>query len=324
VGAGDLINGPWQIELNGVLMGVLSPANPCPDLVVTKWPKLGVPASRQNDIPKSMDHGSFPGPNYATERDVLVSVLARGSTPALLRAALARLAGAFAPIPDTTPGLVVPMVLTFDDASHLFQLFGNPRRADFVYDNVLTSGQPYASADGVTGGDAYGPFSDEMVCEFMATDPRFYDYVAQQITIGLGTQSGGFGFPFGFPFGFGTALPGQAYIVNNGNAVTYPTLLFTAGGAGLSGIVVNKPNTGESWSINLAMNPGDTLLVDMNAHTALLNGTADRSSFVLMPPSVWWGIEPVTALLPSGVLMNFVGSGAGSTCQVTWSSAWWL
>lgn len=322
MGAGDLITKAWQVELQGVLM---SANDPCAPLVIQKWFKgLGVPPTRQNNVAKPMDHGSFAGPQYVGERQLILTVMAQSGTPAGLRAQLALLASAFAPVPDTTPGLVVPMAVSFDDPAHVFVIYGHPRRADFVYEQVLQS-YLYNKDTGATAGLPFGPFSDGMVCEFMGTDPRWYDYVSQSVTVGLGSQSGGMGFPLRFPFGFGTSLPGQALIVNNGNTTSYPQLLFTAGALGLSGIVVSKPNTGESWSINLSMNPGDTLLVDMLAHTAIYNGTADRSPFVILPPSVWWGIDPLSVSGPLGTRVNFSASaGAGSTCRITSSSAWWF
>jgi hypothetical protein len=304
--AGSLITGPFQIELNGVLMDAVDEGA---SIVITKWLQgLGIPSTMRN-ANKALPQrdGEFASPQYLGSRPVQWSVACRGDNSAGVVSALQQVGRALSPVPDDTVGLTVPLVFTLADASQRWLLNGKPERAATSMDNFLRT---YLTPE---------PFTDEIQCEFVASDPNIYDFVLQSQTTGLGVSSGGLGFPFGFPFGFGTSVPGQILTNNLGNRRSYPTIYLFAGSSGLSGITVTNQLTGESWSTSLVMNANDSLAVDMAARTVVLNGNQNRAATVNRPPSSWFGIDPVTA---GATLLTFVGSGPGSTMTVSYRSAW--
>lgn len=301
--AGDLITGPWQIELQGVLMDALG----CDGLVVTEWlTGFGVPGGRRNIVARPLQQGAFPGPQYMDTRVMEWAVAAIGDSWADVRQASIDLGTAMSPVPDTDLDYVVPLMFTLDDAAAKYRVMGMPDRAEWGYQVALRTRA------------ASRPFNDGARCAFIATDPRIYDAATKTATATLGTSSGGLGFPHGFPHGFGSATSGAAVCVNAGNVTTYPVITVTANSAGASGIRLEQETTGEEWSITLTMGAGETLVVDMGNRTALLNGTASRAPFINRPPSVWFG------LVPGSNSIRLQATGVGTTASVAWSDAYLL
>lgn len=298
------LSGPFQISLGGVIMDA---CDPCAPLHVTKFfTGLGVAPKRDADVKRMQHHGSFPSPQYFDVRHLLWDVMPTGVDPTDLRDNIQTLCGAFIPQPDDLDDPTVPLVFTLDDPFNPFVVFGKPGQVPIDYAEFLHSVH-YGTPDMLV---------DPCTCEFICTDPVIYGSVLHSDTTGFGAASGGLGFPFSFPFGFGASLPGTATIANAGNMPTYPTFLFTAGGTGLSDIQVINTDTGEAWSITLSLGIGDVLIVDMAAHTVLLNGTESRGAFVNRPPSVWF------AAAPGNTDLLFLGTGIGSSMEVRWRDAY--
>lgn len=302
--AGDLVVGPFQVELQGVLMDALA----CDGLIVSEWLSgFGVPQGRVSVVPRPMRHGLFAGPQYMDGRVHSWSVVASAGSWADLLAEQTDLGTAFSPVPDTDTDYVVPLVYTLGDGSTKYRVNGIPTRAEWGYARALRTLH--------NGGFAPTTWNDGALCEFLATDPLIYEDTLQSATATLGVSSGGLALPHGFPHAFGTATSGAAVCVNGGNATTFPTITVLAGGSGASGITLLNDTTGEDWSITLTLSAGDTLVVDMAANTVLLNGTADRAPFVNRPGSVWFG-------LPSGTSnVTLQATGAGTTASVEWRDA---
>jgi hypothetical protein len=300
--AGDLITGPWQIELQGVLMDALG----CDGLVVTEWlTGFGVPSGRRNVVPRPLQQGAFPGPQYMDTRALEWGVAVVGDSWAEVRQASIDLGTALAPIRDTDSDYVVPLHFTLDDGTK-YRVMGMPERAEWGYQTALRTRA------------ASRPFNDGARCAFIATDPRIYAEPAKSATASLGSSSGGLGFPHGFPHGFGSATSGAAVCLNAGNIETYPVITITANSAGASGIRLLQETTGEEWSITLTLGAGETLTVDMGNRTALLNGTASRAPFVNRPPSVWFGLEPGSNSI------RLQATGTGTVASVAWNDAYLL
>lgn len=300
---GDLITGPWQLELRGVLMD----AQACDGLIITEWLSgFGVPGGRRYQVPRPLQNGMFPGPQYMDARALEWSVAAVGDSWAELLSAHSDLGSAMAPVEDTDPDYTIPLVFTLGDGATKYRVVGQPERAEWGYGLALRT----------AGSDR--PFTDGARCSFVASDPRIYSNEESSATATLGTSSGGLGFPHGFPHGFGTATSGAAVCENEGNTLSYPVIEVVANSAGASGIKLLQDTTGEEWSITLTLSAGDTLTVDMGARSVVLNGTASRAPFVNRPPSAWFGLEPGT---------NYVtlqASGAGTTATVRWRDAFLL
>lgn len=301
---GDLLSGPFQVELRDVLMDACA----CEGLIVTEWlDGFGVPATRDNDQPRPQRDGLFASPQYLGGRAMLLGVAALADSTTELMALMEDLGTAFGPVSDTDSDLVIEMAFTLADAGQKYLVRGKPQRAATGYKTVARIWRRTPR-----------PFTESALCEFLATDPLIYDADAGSASSGFGSSSGGLAFPFAFPFAFGSATPGAVTVSNEGNARTYPTFTFQAGASGLSGIIVTNNLTGDQWGIALTLGAADSLVVDMDAHTVLLNGTADRASFVTRPPSVWLYADP------GDTTFSWVGTGAGSTMTVSWRSAWLL
>lgn len=299
---GDLISGAWQVELQGVLFDALA----CDGIIIVDFlDGFGVPAGRSYDVQRPLRHGLYAGPQYLDGRTLTMGVAVTGDSFAEMLSRQRQVAAAFAPVRDTDADRVVPLVFTLADGNQKYRVVGKPIRAEWNYRKAL---RVQRSSSVV--------WNDGALCEFLATDPRVYANTLETATATLGSSSGGHAFPLGFPHGFGTATSGAAVCTNDGNIVTHPTITVTAGASGASGISLQNETTGDEWSITLTLNAGETLVVDMDAHTALLNGTTSRTEFVNRPPSVWWGLEP-------GVnSVRLLATGDGTTALVAWRDAY--
>lgn len=299
--AGDMITGPWQIELRDVLMD----GDVTCGLAITEWLSgLGVPTMESNDKARAQTHGVFASPEYMRARQLTWQVLIQGATVAAVKSVMNDLGTAMAPVSDTDSDLVVPLVFTLGDAATPYLMYGKPTRLATKYDWMALS---YLSPNGM--------ITNPAVCEFTATDPLIYDLAESSGVTGLGSGTGGWNVHnFHFPFGFGTAAPGTVSVDNTGNFDTFPVVTILAGGSGLSGVSITKVETGETWQINKTFLPADVLVVDMGRHTVLVNGGSSAGD-VIRPPSVWMSA-------PAGTTTwQFGGTGAGSTMTVAWHNA---
>lgn len=299
---GDLLTGPWQIELRETLFdGCDTEAG----LIVAEMlDGFGVPPTRNADVLRPMTHGLFASPQYLGGRTMTVGIVAQAATYAALIALMESLGAAWAPVVDTDPDRVVELAFTLGDASTKYLVFGKPMRAPWGY---ATLARTY---------DSTQPFTDAALCEFLATDPRIYDLTLESAALAAGTATGGHGWPHGWPHGWGSASPGSATATNDGNIATYPSFVIAANASAFSNPTLTNVTTGQSWSIALSIPASETLEVDFADRTVLLNGTADRSQFVTRPPSEWWAIEP------GANTIELTGSGTTGTATVQWRDAY--
>lgn len=152
--------------------------------------------------------------------------------------------------------------------------------------------------------------------EVIASDPRIYDAVLQTLTTGLASSSGGMTFPFTFPFTFGTSgTGGQFQVTNSGNFAVRPILTIKGP---VDTPIIENTTAGKKLRFTLVLASTDTLYVDLDAHTVLLNGTASRRS-ALTSDSQWWELAPGTSTL------RFSNAGvyqAAASLSVPFRSAW--
>lgn len=301
---GDLLDGPFQVELRSVLMDSLA----CDGLVIPDGQFLdgfGVPDTRNQDVERALRHGLHASPQYLGGRRMTVGVAAVASSLDSLMGYKEQLGTAWAPVDaDTDDDYKIPMAFTLGRLTDAFLVFGKPMRAPWGYQALLKS---YLRSK---------PFADAALCEFLATDPRIYSLTLKDATTGLGSASGGHGWPRGWPHGWGTATPGTATCTNDGNFSTYPRLTIQAGSGTLVNPTVSNLTTGKSWGIAISLSAGDFLIVDFQEQTAKLNGTADRQSLVTRPPSEWWTIQP------GNNTVQFAGTGSTGTVTIEWRDAY--
>ena len=253
--AGDLVTLPWQIELNGVLMGSGT------SYIVRDFDPWSAPKIRAGEAPRAQQHGSFAGRDWLGERLVAAKIGINAGTSAADQTARRVLAAAWQP-PE---GTVVPLVWMEDDGVK-YLVFGKPRLASSdLSSRVLTE------------------------CRFVATDPRIYNAVASTATTTPPSGSGGLTFNATPNFTFGGAVTGGSMTVNNAGGFKTPWV------ATLTGPLTDPriEHVEQSCTLFLtgSLAVGETLVIDSAARSILLGGTASRYTW-LGPLSKWFDLTP--------------------------------
>jgi len=254
--AGDLVTQPWQVELNGLLMGAGS------SYVVAAFDPWSAPMIRPADAPRSQRHGIYTGRDWLSERMVELQLRVAASTDAAEQAARRALAGAWKPSADGVP---VPLVWMEDDGVD-YVLFGAARGVETALAPTMPS-----------------------VCRFVASDPRIYRLQLRSASSGLPTITGGLTFPASSPFVFGTAGTGGLLNATNAGTIETPWRVTFTGPL----VAPQLSHTGQALTLAFTgtLAAGETLVVDSAARTVLLNGTTSRYSW-LTSLSSWWTLEP--------------------------------
>lgn len=270
--SGALITAPWQIEMNGLLMGATT------DYVVRAFDPWAMPVVRTSDSQFAGQHGVRPGADWLGERAVAVSILIRPSTDAVEQAARRTLAGAWRPI--TSQARVG--LWWMEDDGNKYVLFGKPR---------------------ATGSTVAPTLPTE--ARFLATDPRIYSASLKTLSAGLPTVSGGLSFPASAPFVFGSAGSGGSIAATNDGTIEAPYVAVFTGPL----VAPTLTHTGQARTLSLSgasLAAGETLVLDSAARTVLLNGSSSRFSW-LSSLSQWFTLEP-----GANALQFNAASGSGS------------
>lgn len=273
----------YQAELRGVVLG---PSSDYPHAAAPQG--FGTPSYRTGDQPRPLDHGEFAGLDLMNGRTVVFDVWVVGDDDTEAAANLNALKAAFAPSSAT-------LELSVRLAGTDYALLGRPRgvvaNIEYVRDGVARAR-----------------------CEFKALDPRLYSLEVTDSPLVLASNSGaGLEFPLTFPMTFGGAATGGVVTVENAGTFTAPWV------AVINGPVVDpfleNTATGEIVRLTGTLDAGDYLVVDSDARTVLLNGTASRYSWV-SPGSTWWQLEPGANSVRYGATS---GSGTGTlTSRSVW------
>jgi hypothetical protein len=249
----------------------------------------GSPDGRLSTVDRPADHGQFDGPTYLTSRVITASgtAIATDRTGALL----AR---------DIVSSLCW-------DPSRLYTLRvtepGRPTRRASVR---LNTGIKVAEVSDV---------AFDFQIQWKAPDPRRYADIETILTLSPPTGAvGGITYPLTVPFSFNTTglSTSSATAVNAGTIATRPLVI-------LHGPLVD-PQIGNvsaqrTLSFLLTIAGGDSLTVDFDRRTVLLNGTASRAS-ALTATAAWW------ELAPGGNDLQFTAGGGDGLCEVRYRSSW--
>ncbi|MFJ8109995.1 phage distal tail protein [Streptomyces sp. NPDC096132] len=152
-----------------------------------------------------------------------------------------------------------------------------------------------------------------------AADPRRYDATLSSATTNLPTSSGGLAFPVTFPVAFSaTVTAGQIAAVNSGTADSRPVI--TIAGPVVAPVVsaLYPDGTVRQLVYGQDLASGETLVIDTDAHTVLINGNVSRRRF--MTVSNGWP----TIGAGQSVIFQFQSTtyNASATLTVQWRSAW--
>ena len=258
---------------------------------------LDMPEIRSADRQRLRRHGLLAGDDFAGQRDIEVSITLDGNTldNTGFSAAMDALLAA------TRPGLAeLPLTYQMPGVHG-----GGQRRV-----NARPRGRHIAS----TEAERMNAKVLEVVILFTATDPRAYDDALQTGTSTLPTAGGGLTFSVTPNLVFGAvSTGGSIFALNAGTFPTSPT--FRIDGPVTNPRIENL-TSGLTLSLTITLATGEFLLIDSEARTILLGGTASRYSSLAVGSS-WFSLDPGT----SEVRFRATTPTAAQL-TMTWRSAW--
>ncbi|MER7733669.1 hypothetical protein ABTX80_22515 [Streptomyces erythrochromogenes] len=248
------------------------------------WSSPGVRAELQ---PRQADHGAWASPVYLDSRPITITGMIAAPTTSARDTAVEQLIAAVS-LADT--------VLTVADSI--------PKRA-----TVRRSGELLI--------ELVGPYNATYSVLVTAPDPRRYSTVLQSQTTGLPSVSGGLVTPIVTPIVITASSTGGAFtLVNEGTIGTRP--VFTVTGPATNFVIsCTRPGgsvTQLTYSDSIGL--GDTLVIDTDAHTVMLNGTVSRRRYL---SGTWPEILPGSSL---SVQWSALAYDAAAMLTGTCRSAW--
>lgn len=254
---------------------------------------LASPELRVSDRPLVARDGMVTGRDYYSGRAVTMTVNISASDSTALGTAVAAFKLAFAapqaaelPLSFTIPGVA---------GGTAARLNVRPRKV------ALPIGAEYFGGVG------------RAAVELYATDPLIYSDTETVASIVLASGSSGMTFNMTFDLTFGAAISyGSSTLTNQGSA-TAPVVIRVYGP--VTNPTVRNVTTGQSLAFTATLVAGEFIDIDTTDRTVLLNGTADRYSYLTTPQ--WWGLQPGT-----NEIRYFADIASASTATVTYRSAW--
>lgn len=252
VDAGSLITTELELEWRGVLWGW-----PATDIGMTGLDGWLSYQLRGSNADRPGRHGSYPGLKRLTERTIEVELTSLSDDVSLLASVRA------ATVPDEDP--VEEPLAIWAGTTEPQRVMARLERRAIPTDHDWSIGH------------------HRCTLQWVATDPRRYS-VAEYTSPMVGLPApgiGGLSFPLTFPLSFGTAgTPGVMTVTNTGEAVTWPTYVITGP---VTGPVVTNVTTGKAlqWASSFTLEAGQTMVVDLDAHSVTINGAARRDTLTI-------------------------------------------
>lgn len=276
--------GPVQADLGAVTLGEVDGAGVA--WTLGRLDGWGSPAVRTQYSDRQFDHGSWGAQAFYGPRVLSVGGTITAPSQASLETALEALRDACS-IDDT--------VLTVYETV--------PKRLV-----VRSTGE--VLVDRVT--DRIAAWSGMLT----AADPRRYSATLQSASTGLPTTSGGTTLPITLPLTLTAgSVSGQINLTNEGTIATRPTFTMT-GPVTTPVISVLYPDGSiRQLSYSDSLTTGDTLVIDTDAHTAVLNGSVSRRRYL---SGTWPEIPPrSTVTVTWNATYNATATLTG-TCRSAW------
>lgn len=158
-------------------------------------------------------------------------------------------------------------------------------------------------------------FTGTFKLELLATDPTIYDNATGNplAAIVRKVANGGYTYPVIYPVVYAAGeLP--TTVTNNGDVLVYPIITLTNV---MDDPIITNETTGEIFSLSpLVTSPGDEVVIDMRAHTVLLNG--GNIFDLVTTSSSWWGLVPGT----NSLSLTSSGGGDNVTAMVSYRSGY--
>jgi hypothetical protein len=249
------------------------------------------PGVRSSDQDRPRRHGQFAGTDYLTGRILQASLYVKATHPSSVWQELSE-------------AFVVGMVETPWQAQYpgvaggrLVQINARCRK--------LALGIDYEYA-------ALG--EGEALVEWAASDPRIYDAAETVLGTTMATPAGtGATFPWTFPLTFGGALSGGSVTATNEGEFPAPWAAVITGP--VTDPRLENVTTGQTVGFTGSVAGGETLEIDSESRSVLLNGTASRYSW-LTAGSQWFD------LTPGANEIRLAGSSGSGTLTLTFRSSW--
>jgi hypothetical protein len=247
------------------------------------------PESRSEFTDREGDHGSWAGPVYLGSRPITLGGTIVAPSRDLLDGAMEQLRSA-AGLTDT--------VLTVWETA--------PKQAV-----VVRSGKPLAQY--VT--DTAATYSVMVT----AADPRRYSTALQSATTGLPSSSGGLTPPVTPPLtSTAVTVAGEIDALNEGTFETRALFTIT-GPADTPQILAQMPDGSVVFlTYNDVLVTGDSLVIDTDAKTCVLNGAVSRRRYLVT--STGWPTIPAESQVSFQFRARYYNSSA--TLTASWRSAW--
>lgn len=250
----------------------------------------GSPDVRLGGLDRPQDHGQFDSPSFLASRVVTIAGVAicTDKEAALLAQD------------------IIASVATWDPSQLYVMQVSEPGRPTRRAEVRLNTGTKVGEFSGL---------AFDWQLQVKAPDPRRYDDTEESTTLFPPTgATGGVTFPATFPMTFSTSglSTSSATVTNAGTFATRPTVV-------MSGPLVDPQianvTAGKSLSMTITLAAGDTLTLDFDRRTVLLNGSASRSN-TLTGSAAWW------ELAPGGNDIAFTAGGGDGSAEIRYRSAW--
>ena len=269
---------PFQFTFNGVSWGDGT------DFDVYDISGLDMPGLRTADLARAQAHGTHPSRDWLGGRTISMSIEADSMT-------------------TDWESLLAGLITTVEELPLTFQIPGQSARRVYARcrRRAFVIGEEFSLGAGT------------LAVEFYASDPRQYDDTLSSLSTGLPTLSGGLTFPATAPFVFGSPGTGGGLAAANAGSFEAPWVVVFNGPL----VAPSITHTAQSRTLLAAgadLASGETLVLDGQAKTALLNGTASRYSWLSNPQ--WFTLEPGANNL------QFTAASGTGTCDIRYRSAY--
>jgi hypothetical protein len=277
--------GGIQADLGAVRLGAVDGAGTAWGLAsLDGWDSADVRTAYSD---RQADHGSWAGRAYLQARVITAAGTITAPDQAILEAALDTLQAA-ASLEDTllTVYETVPRRCTVRRTGRV--LISRPTDRIAVYSVLLT-----------------------------AADPRRYDTILQSVSTPLPSVTGGVTLPITLPLTItATTASGSFVLTNRGTATTRPVLTIT-GPVTTPTIVAQRPDgTITQLAYSSSLVAGEVLVIDCDAHTAVLNGSVSRRRYL---SGAWPEIPASSSLTVQWAAASYDPAALlAGTCRAAW------
>lgn len=157
-------------------------------------------------------------------------------------------------------------------------------------------------------------------------DPRIYGATVRtaNVVIANPASSGGGSFPLSFPLSFegGVAAVTAALAVNNAGLSEeeggFAPVTLAVKGPVVGPLELRNTTVGKKIRIDIDLSADDTLTVNTADKSIVLNGMADRRTYLDYLSTNWWGLAPGN----NNIELAFASFAAGAQLTASWRDAW--